>query len=74
MVLAHQAGAAGDQEDVIATGGCIDDEGGVGALATSSGQAAQFMTIMNICVAGDNIISSSYLYGGTYNMFKVKVN
>ncbi|CAI2175193.1 13087_t:CDS:2 [Funneliformis geosporum] len=46
-------------------------EGGVAALATSSGQAAQFMTIMNICVAGDNIISSSYLYGGTYNQFKI---
>ncbi|CAG8575721.1 1524_t:CDS:2 [Funneliformis mosseae] len=37
-------------------------EGGVAALATSSGQAAQFMAIMNICVTGDNIVSSSYLY------------
>ncbi|CAG8810598.1 26366_t:CDS:2, partial [Dentiscutata erythropus] len=38
-------------------------EGGTGALATSSGQAAQFITIATICVTGDNIISSSYLYG-----------
>ncbi|KAF0456981.1 O-acetylhomoserine/O-acetylserine sulfhydrylase [Gigaspora margarita] len=46
-------------------------EGGSSALATSSGQAAQFITIATICVTGDNIISTSYLYGGTYNQFKV---
>ncbi len=46
-------------------------EGGVAALATSSGQAAQFLTIANIAQAGDNIVSSSLLYGGTYNQFKV---
>ena len=46
-------------------------EGGVGALATASGQAAQFLTIQTIAKAGDNIISSSYIYGGTYNQFKV---
>ncbi|CAB4410197.1 unnamed protein product [Rhizophagus irregularis] len=46
-------------------------EGGVAALSTSSGQAAQFITVINLCVAGDNIISSSYLYGGTYIQFKV---
>ncbi|KIM87772.1 hypothetical protein PILCRDRAFT_814489 [Piloderma croceum F 1598] len=46
-------------------------EGGVAALATSSGQAAQFMAITTIANAGDNIVSSSYLYGGTYNQFKV---
>ncbi|RGB27621.1 O-acetylhomoserine/O-acetylserine sulfhydrylase [Rhizophagus diaphanus] len=46
-------------------------EGGVSALSTSSGQAAQFITVINLCVAGDNIISSSYLYGGTYIQFKV---
>nr|CAG8462082.1 15584_t:CDS:2 [Entrophospora candida]CAG8525102.1 7103_t:CDS:2 [Entrophospora candida] len=46
-------------------------EGGIAALATSSGIAAQFMAIATICVAGDNIISSSYLYGGTYSQFKV---
>lgn len=46
-------------------------EGGVAALATSSGQAAQFLAINNILGAGDNFVSSSYLYGGTYNQFKV---
>jgi O-acetylhomoserine (thiol)-lyase len=46
-------------------------EGGAAALATSSGQAAQFLAISNIAEAGDNIVSTSYLYGGTYNQFKV---
>lgn len=46
-------------------------EGGVAALATSSGQAAQFIALNNILQAGDNFISSSYIYGGTYNQFKV---
>jgi O-acetylhomoserine (thiol)-lyase len=46
-------------------------EGGVAALATASGQAAQFLALNNILQAGDNIISTSYLYGGTYNQFKV---
>jgi O-acetylhomoserine (thiol)-lyase len=46
-------------------------EGGVVALATSSGQAAQFLAISTIAQAGDNIVSTSYLYGGTYNQFKV---
>lgn len=46
-------------------------EGGVGALATSSGQSAQFLAIAGLAHAGDNIISTSYLYGGTYNQFKV---
>jgi O-acetylhomoserine (thiol)-lyase len=46
-------------------------EGGVAALATASGQAAQFIALNNILQAGDNLISSSYLYGGTYNQFKV---
>ncbi|KAJ3207533.1 Homocysteine synthase [Entophlyctis luteolus] len=46
-------------------------EGGVAAVATSSGQAAQFLAIANIAESGDNIISTSYLYGGTYNQFKV---
>ncbi|KAI8923951.1 O-acetylhomoserine/O-acetylserine sulfhydrylase [Entophlyctis helioformis] len=45
-------------------------EGGTHAVATSSGQAAQFLTILTIAQAGDNIISTSYLYGGTYNQFK----
>src|SRR6476469_9265590 len=46
-------------------------EGGVAALAVASGQAAQFIALNNILQAGDNIISTSYLYGGTYNQFKV---
>ncbi|MCT7983236.1 O-acetylhomoserine aminocarboxypropyltransferase/cysteine synthase [Laspinema sp. A4] len=46
-------------------------EGGVAALATSSGQAAQFLAIATICEAGDNIVSTSFVYGGTYNQFKV---
>ena len=46
-------------------------EGGVAALATSSGQAAQFIALNNILQAGDNFISSSFVYGGTYNQFKV---
>ena len=46
-------------------------EGGVAAVATSSGQAAQFLALNNIVQAGDNFISTSFLYGGTYNQFKV---
>lgn len=46
-------------------------EGGVGALAVSSGQAAQFIAFHTILQAGDNFVSSPYLYGGTYNQFKV---
>jgi O-acetylhomoserine (thiol)-lyase len=46
-------------------------EGGVAGLATASGHAAQFLTITNIAQAGDDIVSSSRLYGGTYNQFKV---
>ncbi len=44
-------------------------EGGVGALATASGQAAETLAILNIAGAGDEIISSASLYGGTYNLF-----
>lgn len=47
-------------------------EGGVAALATSSGQAAQFIALTNIIESGDNFVSTSYLYGGTYNQFKVQ--
>jgi O-acetylhomoserine/O-acetylserine sulfhydrylase len=47
-------------------------EGGVAALATASGQAAQFIALTNILEAGDNFVSTSYLYGGTYNQFKVQ--
>jgi len=46
-------------------------EGGVAALGVSSGQAAQFIALNNILQAGDNFVTSSFLYGGTYNQFKV---
>ena len=46
-------------------------EGGVAALAVSSGQASQFLAIQNILQPGDNFVTSSFLYGGTYNQFKV---
>lgn len=48
-------------------------EGGVAAVATASGQAAQLTTILTLAGAGDNIVSTSYLYGGTYNQFKVSL-
>ena len=47
-------------------------EGGVAAVATASGLAAQFIALTNILGAGDNFVSTSYLYGGTYNQFKVQ--
>ena len=47
-------------------------EGGMAALATASGQSAQFLAITNCMQAGDNFVSTSYLYGGTYNQFKVQ--
>jgi O-acetylhomoserine (thiol)-lyase len=46
-------------------------EGGVAGLATGSGQAAQFIALNNILQAGDNFVSTTFLYGGTYNQFKV---
>ena len=46
-------------------------EGGVGAILTSSGQAANFYAIFNICEAGDHFITSNNIYGGTYNLFGV---
>jgi O-acetylhomoserine (thiol)-lyase len=45
-------------------------EGGVGALALASGQAAETLAILNLAGAGDNIVSSTDLYGGTYNLFR----
>jgi O-acetylhomoserine (thiol)-lyase len=48
-------------------------EGGVAAVATASGQAAQLTTITTLAETGDNIVSTSYLYGGTYNQFKVSL-
>jgi len=48
-------------------------EGGVAALATASGQAAQFLTFATLLQPGQNVVSTSYLYGGTYNQFKVSL-
>lgn len=47
-------------------------EGGVAALAVASGQAAQFIALSNILEAGDNFVSTSHLYGGSFNQFKVQ--
>lgn len=46
-------------------------EGGIGAMLTSSGQAANFFAVFNICEAGDHIVVSNEIYGGTYNLFSV---
>lgn len=46
-------------------------EGGVAAVATSSGLAAQFLALTTLLQAGDNFVSTSYVYGGTFNQFKV---
>ena len=46
-------------------------EGGVGAMLTSSGQAANFYAVFNICEAGDHFVCSTAIYGGTYNLFSV---
>ena len=46
-------------------------EGGVGAVLTSSGQAANFYALFNICEAGDHFVTSNEIYGGTFNLFGV---
>ena len=56
--------------DAVAAKIC-DLEGGVGAMLTSSGQAANFYAIFNICEAGDHIVACSAIYGGTFNLFSV---
>lgn len=56
--------------DAVATKICAL-EGGVAAMLTSSGQAANFYAVFNICEAGDHFIASSSIYGGTYNLFGV---
>ncbi len=58
------------------TVGCVEEkiaklEGGVGAMMTSSGQAASLMAVLTICNSGDHIISSAAVYGGTFNLFGV---
>ncbi len=61
---------ANPTNDAVAAKIC-DLEGGVAALLTSSGQAANFYAIFNICSAGDHVIASSAIYGGTFNLFNV---
>lgn len=56
--------------DVVASK-IADLEGGVGAMLTSSGQAANFFAVFNICEAGSHVVSTSAIYGGTYNLFGV---
>ena len=46
-------------------------EGGIGAVLTSSGQAANLYAVFNICEAGDHVVASNEIYGGTYNLFGV---
>ena len=50
-----------------------DLEGGIGAMCTSSGQAASLMSILNICRSGDSFISTAHIYGGTVNLFAVSL-
>ena len=59
---------ANPTSDLVAAKICML-EGGVAAMLTSSGQAANFYSIFNLCSAGDHIVCSSALYGGTYNLF-----
>ncbi len=56
--------------DFVAAKSCAL-EGGTAAMLTSSGQAASFFSVFNICSAGDHVVSSSTIYGGTYNLFAV---
>ena len=46
-------------------------EGGVAAVATASGTSAIFLSVINICGPGDNIVTSPFLYGGTFTMFEI---
>ena len=48
-------------------------EGGTAAMLTSSGMAANFLAVFNICSSGDHIVASSSIYGGTYNLFSVTI-
>lgn len=61
---------ANPTNDAVASKIC-ELEGGAGAMLTSSGQAAAFYSILNICEAGDHIVSSAAIYGGTSNLFTV---
>lgn len=58
--------------------GCVEEkiadlEGGIGAMLTSAGQGASFISIANICHSGDHVISTSTIYGGTFNLFAVSL-
>lgn len=61
---------ANPTSDAVARKICIL-EGGVGAMLTSSGQAANFYAVFNICESGDHIVASTEIYGGTFNLFGV---
>ena len=61
---------ANPTNDAVASKIC-ELEGGVGAMLTSSGQAANLFAIINLCSAGDHVVSSATLYGGTSNLFTV---
>lgn len=61
---------ANPTNDAVASKIC-ELEGGVAAMLTSSGQAANFYALLNICSAGDHVVSSSTIYGGTSNLFTV---
>lgn len=63
---------ANPTNDAVAAKICVL-EGGVGAMLTSSGQAANFYAIMNLCQAGDHVVSSAAIYGGTTNLFTVTI-
>ncbi|MBE6584384.1 MAG: O-acetylhomoserine aminocarboxypropyltransferase/cysteine synthase [Ruminococcaceae bacterium] len=58
--------------DTVAAKIC-EMEGGTAAMLTSSGMAANFLAVFNICSAGDHIVSSASIYGGTYNLFAVTI-
>ena len=61
---------ANPTNDAVAAKIC-DLEGGVAAMLTSSGQAANFYAVFNICSAGDHVVCCSAIYGGTFNLFNV---
>ncbi len=63
---------ANPTNDAVAAKIC-ELEGGVGAMLTSSGQAANFYAVMNLCQAGDHVVSSAAIYGGTTNLFTVTI-
>lgn len=63
---------ANPTNDAVAAKIC-ELEGGAGAMLTSSGQAANFYAVMNLCQAGDHVVSSAAIYGGTTNLFTVTI-